>query len=158
MGRIRSLPKMVPTAHGGQQMRPGRLRKNVSTGHYYQINLCGDGRDEYPLVHSLVAAAFLGPRSERLQINHKNGEKLDNRAVNLEYVTPSQNGQHAYRLGLSTPPAGERQGGAKLTDAQARAILLRGRVEPSRALATEFGVSLATVNAIKAGRRWGHLQ
>jgi len=53
------------------------------------------------LVHRLVAEAFLGaPPSDDTLVNHKNGNKCDNRLENLEYATPSENTRHAYKTGL----------------------------------------------------------
>jgi hypothetical protein len=45
------------------------------------------------LVHRLVAEAFLGQSD--LQVNHKNGDKSDNRLDNLEFVTCIENARHA---------------------------------------------------------------
>lgn len=56
-----------------------------------------DGR--YPFkVHRLVAMFHLDDYSGTLQVNHKNGIKTDNRVVNLEMVTNSQNALHAWRI------------------------------------------------------------
>lgn len=50
-------------------------------------------------VHRVVALAFLGPPNGRF-VNHRNGDKMDNRDLNLEYVTPMENTGHALRHGL----------------------------------------------------------
>lgn len=50
--------------------------------------------------HKLVAMAFIGPRPNGLQINHKDGNKLNNHFSNLEYVTPLENHIHSAKLGL----------------------------------------------------------
>lgn len=42
-------------------------------------------------VHSLVMAAFVGPRPEGQQVRHLNGDPADNRLSNLAYGTPQQN-------------------------------------------------------------------
>jgi len=53
----------------------------------------------YRTVHRLVAEAFLGKR-EGLDINHKNGDKQDNRLENLEWCTRKENMEHCVRNGL----------------------------------------------------------
>lgn len=53
-------------------------------------------------VHSLVAHAFIGPRPPGLQINHIDADRTNNHFSNLEYVTGSENMQHAVKHGLVT--------------------------------------------------------
>lgn len=52
-------------------------------------------------VHRLVMEVF-APRVGALQVNHKDGIKLNNRLDNLEWCTDSENKIHAYELGLMT--------------------------------------------------------
>lgn len=64
-----------------------------------------DSRGKYRLwrgrlVHRIVALAFCPNPMNAPDVNHKNGNKMDNRAENLEWVTRSQNTQHAYATGL----------------------------------------------------------
>lgn len=55
-------------------------------------------------VHRLIAMAFVpndtGIPFEQLQVNHKDGYKLNNHPSNLEWVTQQQNCAHAYQSGL----------------------------------------------------------
>lgn len=56
------------------------------------------------LVHRIVATAFI-PNTECLpQVNHKDGNKLNNHVDNLEWCTCSYNVKHGYQIGVSTPP------------------------------------------------------
>lgn len=87
LGRIRSLCYAQPKIVTGAAKR------------YVHIVLCRDGRREDCLVHRLVALAFLGaPSIETMEVNHRNGNKLDNRLSNLEWVTRSENKIHAHHV------------------------------------------------------------
>lgn len=79
----------------------GRLLRFGSTRHGYRIaKLCVQGKVRGFTVHSLVALAFLGPRPIGHQVNHIDGDKMNNAASNLEHVSPAENIEHAKRLGL----------------------------------------------------------
>ncbi len=59
------------------------------------------------ITHRLVLEAFIGVCPEGKECNHKDGNKLNNRLENLEWVTRSENIKHAYKLGLKKRPSGE---------------------------------------------------
>lgn len=56
--------------------------------------------------HRLVAIAFIPNSENKKQINHINGIKTDNRVVNLEWCTASENGLRAFKNGLSVAKKG----------------------------------------------------
>ena len=68
----------------------------VSGGGYVQVALYGEKKYKRFFVHRLVATAFIPNPENKPQINHINGDKADNRAENLEWVTASENQHHRY--------------------------------------------------------------
>lgn len=85
IGRVRSLKSQFY----GRVLKP---RQN-SRGYLY-VNLCHDGKYKSKSVHVLVARAFLRGVSKD-GVNHKDGNKLNNCAYNLEWATHAENVRHA---------------------------------------------------------------
>lgn len=80
-----------------QHILKKKNHKNETNGPSY--DLVSVGR-QWRYVHRLVAFAFLPNPDNKREINHKNGNKKDNRPENLEWATRGENLAHAYRSGL----------------------------------------------------------
>lgn len=136
--------------------RWGRMKelRPANNGHGY-LHLTIDGVQRY--VHRLVAEAYLGnPPSDKVFVNHIDGNKGNNAAENLEWVDRIGNAQHAKGMGLLA--RGEKHGRAKLTLDQVREIRrLRGAVT-GVAVARMFGISRAQVSRIQTGKKWAHYE
>ena len=81
--------------------KPPRLLKHLTSGRYPKISL---GRKHEFFVHVLVAKQFVPGYAPGLQVNHKNTLRDDCRAENLEWVTPQDNYNHAFKAGLTDGP------------------------------------------------------
>lgn len=77
------------------------LNMNISNG-YQSVCLYNPETKKKNIanVHGLVAVAFLDNSVKKKMVNHKNGDKLDNRVENLEWVTPKENSVHAVTTSL----------------------------------------------------------
>ena len=104
----------------------GQLR-NVRTGTVYKqtilkqgyysvcVSLGGRGKNLLVKIHRAVAETFIPNPENKLQVNHKDGNKLNNEVDNLEWVTNAENSQHAYDNGLRFALKGYNNPSSKLT-------------------------------------------
>lgn len=83
----------------GKNTRKGKiLNAPKNKTHYHRVNLSRPGLLVPTAVHRLVAQAFICHGLVGYEVNHKNGNIIDNRLSNLEYVTPSENSIHSYHV------------------------------------------------------------
>lgn len=73
---------------------------------YASVDLYNNGKRSTRRIHRLVGDAYLENPDNKSQINHRDGDKLNNDYRNLEYVTPKENMEHAVANGLFTPSYG----------------------------------------------------
>lgn len=146
-------------------MYAGRIVEPSIRRGYPFVTLRDGQRKKQINVHLLVAKAFIGPRPDGFQVNHKDGIKLNRRVSNLEYVTPSENCIHALATGLASNkcphPAsrGEMNNRARLTVAKVvRMRLLYDNGFTNRAaLGRLFHVGRTTVGNVIERRTWTHV-
>lgn len=147
MGRVRRIA-------AGRGARVGLILKTIiGTTGYPQLNLhvVGQGRvgRVFPKVHRIVMLSFYGPPLPGLVVNHKDGDKTNNRLDNLEYVTRSANSKHASLRGMLTTARGCSHRNAKLTPNQVRGI--RSSSHSNADLGAIFGVHASAISRIRSG-------
>lgn len=75
---------------------------NTRNGYVYYL-VSKNGKSKNSRAHRLVALTFIPTNDTKLQVNHKDGNKTNNRVDNLEWCTQSENMIHAYKMGLEKP-------------------------------------------------------
>lgn len=96
LGKVRSLTRKTASRPANGKA----LKEFYSTNGYLMVCFSKESKLKRFLIHRLVAICFLENKNNYPVVNHKNGNKLDNRADNLEWCTTSQNAMHAYKTGL----------------------------------------------------------
>lgn len=99
-------------------------KQTVNHQGYYSVCVSVGSRNNKKLfkIHRCVAESFIPNLDNKPQINHIDGNKLNNNVENLEWVTAQENSQHAYRTGLASGVKGEKNPCAKLTNEQVKYI------------------------------------
>ena len=109
LGRVKSCERTIIRSNGREINFPDKIMKtSINHKGYLIIDLRKNGKRSGGFVHRLVGKAFIDNPLNKEQINHKNGNKTDNRVQNLEWVTNQENMAHAYKfLGRTNKDASE---------------------------------------------------
>lgn len=162
MGEWRPVP-----GHPGYEVSAVGEVRNAKTGHlmkqtasnwgYMRTQIREGARRVQLSVHRAVATAFVPNPSGKPQVNHINGDKADNRAENLEWVTPSENVRKAFATGLHQKPSSEHMRRMlRASNASRRRPVIRSdgeRFETVKDAATASGCGHSEVSGVLSGRR-----
>ena len=153
LGQVRRVAPAKGTKRLGQPLTP-----QVEANGYLKLRLRnGDGgRGHY--VHRLVAAAFLGPCPPGNEVHHRDHDRTNNTASNLEYVTRSENMRACADAGRTNAMRGEENPHSKLTEVAVREIRSLYPSVSGPKLAVRYGVNSKTIYLILKGEKWAHVK
>lgn len=135
------------------------LKLQNSGNGYYKVQLCRNGVVFREWVHRLVAKAFVPNPCNFRVVDHVDGNKKNNHANNLEWVTRKENTRRAFQMGMIPKPktlCGEQHPNHILTEGQILEIrvLYKTGLYSQRQLAKQHGVSQTTIKMIVNNRAW----
>lgn len=127
-----------------QRYKGGSLRRSVT--------LSKGGKSRTVKVHRLVALAFVPNPDNKREVNHINGDPLNNAAANLEWCTGSENMLHAYKNGLAVMSKSRRE---KIAKANMKPVRRSdgAEFESVTAAAIATHCSVGEVSAVLSGKR-----
>lgn len=134
------------------------LKLRIANTGYSVVGLSKRGFMKEMGIHILVAKAFVENPGSKPFVNHIDGNKSNNHADNLEWVTNKENIHHAWKSGLIKPVIGTEHHGAKLS--REDVIYIRKNYKPrdktfgAYALAKEFNVSKRTIEEVAHNKRY----
>jgi len=139
----------------------GRKMKLFKTakGYFRTSLVCDDGKKRTMLIHRLVAMTFIPEVDDKPYINHKDGNKTNNKIDNLEWCTVKENNIHAYKNGLARHFVGEDHGNSKLnnkTVLSIRSTYKKGKIS-YQSLAEKYGVGKSMIGYIIQNKNWKHI-
>ena len=135
---------------------------NKTNGHILKPQPNGKGylrvsiSKKLQFVHRLVAEKYIPNPDNLPQVNHKDGNKLNNCVENLEWVSNQENRKHAVNNGLHK--TGEKCSYAKLTEEDVKYIRAHSKEKLQKEWAEEYGVSRSTIGDIINHRTWKHVE
>lgn len=156
-GRIRSLDRSVECSDGSTRTYRGRvLRLGVRSDDRKTVVFSKNGLTKTCNIARTIAATFLGPCPEDREVNHIDGDRTNDGADNLEYVTALENTRHAMALGIFNT-SGSAHGNAKLTESDIREMRRRSaNGEAPIDMKDDYPVNMSTIRAIIRGDVWTH--
>lgn len=159
LGRIRSLDRFVTCRNGGVKLFKGKI-KNVSENRrrYKSICLSKNSKTKNFDIHRLLAIHFIPNPGNKKEVNHIDGNRMNNDLSNLEWSTPSENALHAHKTGLiSNTGRKNHKRARKLTDNQVIDIKKNYKRGMAKILSQKYNVSKECIYSIWGGYSWGDI-
>lgn len=97
LGRIKRLKKLIVLQNGGKYYLEEKILKPGKNSRGYNLVVI---KGKALRIHRLVAETFIPNPENKQQVNHKDGNKNNNRAENLEWCTCKENVNHAIKIGV----------------------------------------------------------
>lgn len=140
------------------------MKTSIDKDGYATISLKND-RNGYSRfgVHRLLMIAYCPVNNmEEMQVNHKDGNKLNNSLFNLEWVTCKENLKHARENGLNNVfgKKGQQHIHHKISEQQAKKIIELHKMgyKPNEILSLVPNSTKNIINSIVHNRTWKHLK
>lgn len=157
LGKVRSKQRVLIRSNGHSQTVKGKVLKTFTSKRGYEFAVFQIGlKTKNFAVHRLVAIAFISNNENKYAVNHKDGNKKNNKLSNLEWVTKSENELHARRTGLKCTK-GEKASKAILTEENVILIRKIHHYYSQYFLADLFSVSRSAIASVIKRRTWKHL-
>lgn len=159
MGRVKSLKRTVIKTNGNKQpVKEKILKPIIQHDGYVNITLYKDLKPKIIRLHRVVISSFNECDGFKTQINHIDGCKTNNKLLNLEWCTASENIKHGHKMGLYSSRFGEKSHNSilKTEDVVAIKVLIQLKFK-NIFLAKCFNISEQTICDIKKCRRWSHI-
>jgi len=131
------------------------LKPALDGGYYKTVLLNDDNKYKTVRIHVVIMISECDKPSLEHEVNHIDGNKLNNSINNLEWLTHSENIQHSFDNKLQIPLKGENNPAAKLTRDQVNFLRnekkTKGRFWGRNKYALEFGVTAKHIQEIVNG-------
>jgi len=97
-GIVYGKKRIVDKWDGKRLIKKAIKAQSISSKGYARVSLFKNGVGKKHSVHRLVAIAFIDNIENKPDVNHKDGNKLNNNVNNLEWVTKSENIKHSINI------------------------------------------------------------
>jgi len=158
MGKVKSMPRYVQRTDGKPYFTKERILRYAIDGNgYARLAFRHLGKFKTFKLHRLVAEYFCEKHDGKNEVNHINGNKIDNRAINLEWCNRSENMKHAFNAGLCRPNAGSSNSNASIDEIQALTVkTMIGHTKLAN-IARQMNISKNIVKDISRKKTWKHV-
>ena len=154
-GNLKSLPKLIFI---NRYTKIKILSDRIDGNGYKHVLLYKNKKSKSFKIHKLVTDHFIENKNNKKEINHKDGNKLNNYFQNLEWCTHSENIKHSFRIGTSDNK-GENHPRNKLTDKiviNIKKLYKTGKYSHKK-IALIYNVHRSTISYVLNKKIWGHV-
>lgn len=142
-------------SNGYKKMKQSKIQNR----NYYRTGLSINGKKISYLTHRMIAECFIPNPDNKPEINHDDGNGLNNNISNLIWATTNENMEHSIKNNLHS--RGETHGKRKLNNSIVKQIQkeyqFKSKDNNTNSLAKKYGVNQSTIYNIIKNKTWNHI-
>jgi hypothetical protein len=157
-GRMKSKERIVERKKMGNYFQKEAIIEGSEYHGYKVTTIVKNKIKKNKFIHVLIAEAFLGPKPEKMEVCHNDGDRKNNAIENLRYGTRSDNVRDSIKHGTyKRPPIvrGSKRSDAKINEEIAKQI--KESDESSYILAKKLNISRALISNVRRNKSWTHV-
>jgi hypothetical protein len=151
-GSIISNDRFCNSRWGKRRVKRKKLKPKISTEGYLSVALCLDGKRKDWHIHRLLALHFLPNPDKSKQVDHLDGNKLNNDLSNLKFVTHGENRLNEFDKNLRINPKGEKRYNSKAVNQYSNDMVFVAKYKSTGEASRATGIWSENIRRAAAGK------
>jgi hypothetical protein len=154
LGRVKGLDRLI---YFNKVKKSNILNQYLSKNGYYYVTLSKNSKSERKAVHRIVCENFIFNKHNKRVVSHINNIKTDNRIINLEWVSYSENNKKAFLENINKPILGSKRHTSTINENTVLLIREMAKINTRKEICQKLNLGYHLVTCVILRKTWKHI-